>query len=157
DNPTIGDVIAKRFQRRDILKGALGVVAMAATVSPLALATAERAWANNATRFKFDELEAGTDTDHHVAAGYDADVLIRWGDPVLPSAPGFDPLHQNSAAQKKQFGYNNDFLGYFPMPGAANPSHHGLLVANHEYTDEELMFPGMDRQDLKGVDFAKMT
>ena len=40
DNPTIGDVIAARFGRRDILKGALGVAAIAATVSPLALAAA---------------------------------------------------------------------------------------------------------------------
>ena len=45
DNPTIGDVIAARLGRRDILKGALGVAAMAATVSPLALASASRAQA----------------------------------------------------------------------------------------------------------------
>ncbi len=38
DNPTIGDIIAARLDRRDILKGALGVAAIAATVSPLALA-----------------------------------------------------------------------------------------------------------------------
>ncbi|WP_163291682.1 alkaline phosphatase PhoX, partial [Enterobacter roggenkampii] len=53
--------------------------------------------------------------------------------------------------------YNNDFLGYFPMPGAANPSAHGLLVVNHEYTSEELMFPGVGRQDTKSASFAKMT
>ncbi len=64
---------------------------------------------------------------------------------------------QSAAAQKLQFGYNNDYLGYIPMPGAANPSHHGLLVVNHEYTNEELMFPGLGRQDLKDVAFAKMT
>ena len=34
DNPTIGDVIAARFHRRDLLKGALGAAAIAATVSP---------------------------------------------------------------------------------------------------------------------------
>ena len=39
-NPTIGDVIAARFNRRDLIKGALGVAAIAATVSPLALAAA---------------------------------------------------------------------------------------------------------------------
>src|SRR3954470_13432502 len=91
DNPTIGDVIAARFDRRDILRGALGVAAIAATVSPLALATAERARADAVLRFAFPELEAGVDADHHVAAGYDADVLIRWGEPVLPGGPAFDP------------------------------------------------------------------
>ena len=103
------------------------------------------------------EIEAKVEQDHAVANGYDADVLIRWGDPVLPGAPPFDPLAQTADAQSKQFGYNNDFLGYFPMPGAANPSAHGLLVVNHEFTNEELMFPGIGRQDLRSVAFAKMT
>ena len=86
-----------------------------------------------------------------------ADVLIRWGDPVLPGAPAHDPYAQIAAAQKLQFGYNNDYLAFFPMPGAANPSRHGLLVVNHEYTNEELMFPGIGRQDIRSVNFAKMT
>jgi uncharacterized protein len=145
DAPTIGDVIAARFNRRDMLKGALGVAAIAATVSPLALAAAERAEADTPSRYRFDEVEAGVDDRHHVAAGYDADVLIRWGDPVMPSAPPFDPRNLTAAAQRLQFGYNNDFLAYVPMPGADNPSAHGLLVANHEYTNEELMFAGLPR------------
>jgi secreted PhoX family phosphatase len=37
-NPTIGDIIAARFDRRDVLRGALGTVAIAATVGPAALA-----------------------------------------------------------------------------------------------------------------------
>jgi secreted PhoX family phosphatase len=134
-NPTIGDVIAARYRRRDILKGALGVAAIAATVSPLAIAAAQKAQAGAVT-FDFKEVAAGVDERHHVAEGYDADVLIRWGDAVLPGAPAFDPLHQSAAAQKAQFGYNNDFLGYLPMPGAANPSQHGLLVVNLDYTNE---------------------
>ncbi|NWG23048.1 MAG: PhoX family phosphatase [Pseudorhodoplanes sp.] len=155
-NPTLGDIIAARLQRRDVLKGALGVAAIAAGLAPLAIAAAGSARAN-ATRFAFSEVEAGVDPRHHVAEGYDADVLIRWGDPVLPGAPAFDPQHQSAAAQKLQFGYNNDYLGYLPMRGAANPSRHGLLVVNHEYTNEELMFPGLGRQDTKTAAFGKMT
>jgi uncharacterized protein len=164
DNPTLGDVIAARFGRRDFLKGVLGVTAIAATVSPLALAAGGTARADNGSRFHFKEITAGVDANHHVADGYAADVLIRWGDPVLPGAPAFDPMRQSAAAQKRQFGYNNDFLGYIPMPGASDPSRHGLLVVNHEYTNEELMFPGIGRQDSegprgapKGAAFAKMT
>ncbi|MDP2408659.1 MAG: PhoX family phosphatase [Pseudolabrys sp.] len=156
DNPSIGDLIAARYHRRDILKGALGVAAIAATVSPLAIAAAQKAQAA-VTSFPFTEVTAGVDERHHVAAGYNADILVRWGDPVLPGAPAFNPAQQNAAAQKTQFGYNNDYLGYLPMPGAANPSQHGLLVVNHEYTNEELMFAGLGRQDVKAVAFAKMT
>ncbi len=158
-NPTIGDIIAERFSRRDLVKGALGVAAIAATTGSLAL-DAAKAQVNSiapASRFRFEEIEAKVEQNHAVATGYDADVLIRWGDPVLPGAPPFDPLAQSAAAQAKQFGYNNDFLGYFPIPGAANPSAHGLLVVNHEFTNEELMFPGVGRQDLRSVAFAKMT
>ena len=154
-NPTLGEVIATRFNRRDLLRGALGATAIAATIGPMALATSRAVAAGS--RFNFPELAAGVDTDHHVAEGYDADVLIRWGDPVLSDAPPFDPARQTAAAQRLQFGYNNDFLGYLPMPGATNGSHHGLLVVNHEYTNEELMFPGLGRQDVKDVAFAGMT
>lgn len=155
-NTSIGDLIAARYHRRDILKGALGVAAIAATVSPLAIAAAQKARAGTVS-FQFAEVAAGVDERHHVAEGYDADILIRWGDPLLPGAPAFDPTQQSAAAQKKQFGYNNDYLGYLPMPGASNPSQHGLLVVNHEYTNEELMFAGIGRQDTKDAPFAKMT
>ena len=47
---------------------------------------ADRRSAEAKSRFAFNEIEAGVDEDHHVADGYDADVLIRWGDPVLPGA-----------------------------------------------------------------------
>jgi hypothetical protein len=157
-NPTIGDVIADRFSRRDLVKGALGVAAIAATTGTLALDTAKaQGTTAAASRYRFAEIEAKVEQNHAVAEGHDADILIRWGDPVLPGAPTFDPLKQNAEAQQKQFGYNNDFLGYFPVPGAANPSAHGVLVVNHEYTNEELMFPGIGRQDLPKVAFAQMT
>lgn len=156
-NPTIGDIIAERLSRRDLVKGLLGVAAIGATVSPLAIAAAERAnaqgAANTTPSFNFKEVAAGSDEKHYVAEGYDADVLIRWGDKVLPGAPAFDPAKPSADAQSKQFGYNNDFLGYIPLDGKSD---HGLLVVNHEYTNEELMFPTIGRQD-RDKKFADMT
>jgi secreted PhoX family phosphatase len=155
-NPTMGDIIALRFSRRGFLKGSLAVSAITATVSPLALFAADEARAATPS-FVFEEIEAGVDQKHHVAPGYDADVLIRWGDPVEADAPAFDPMNQTAAAQAKQFGYNNDFLGIVEIPGV-DPAERALLVVNHEYTTEELMFPGVTTvQEEKGVDFKDMT
>jgi secreted PhoX family phosphatase len=144
DNPTMGELIAERFSRRGLLKGALAISAISATVGVTALASAEQAKAETkGSAFSFKEVEAGVDADHHVAEGYQADVLLRWGDPLFPDAPAFDPTKQTPETQAKQFGYNNDFVGYLPMPGAADPSAHGVLFVNHEYTNPHLMFPGV--------------
>ncbi|HTV67766.1 MAG TPA: PhoX family phosphatase [Rhizobiaceae bacterium] len=140
-NKTMGEIIATRFSRRGFLQGSLAVSAIAATVSPIALITAESARAEGAaSAFSFKEIEAGVDENHHVAEGYDAQVLLRWGDPLFADAPEFDPTKQTPEAQAKQFGYNNDYVGFIPIDGSST---HGLLVVNHEYTNEHLMFPGV--------------
>jgi secreted PhoX family phosphatase len=139
-NDTMGEIISRRFSRRNFLQGSLAVSAIAATVSPLALMTAEKARAAGGSAFSFAEVEAGVDANHHVAEGYDADVLLRWGDGLFADSPEFDPRNQTAEAQAKQFGYNNDYIGFIPLEGAAD---HGLLVVNHEYTNPHLMFPGL--------------
>jgi len=137
-NPTMGDIINRRFSRRGFLGGSLAVTAIATTVSPLALMIADEARAEGMSAFSFSEVEAGVDETHHVAEGYDADVLLRWGDKVFADSPEFDPMNQTAESQSKQFGYNNDYVGFIPLDGADD---HGLLVVNHEYTNAELMFP----------------
>jgi uncharacterized protein len=74
-----------------------------------------------------------------VANGYSSDVVIRWGDPVLRGAPRFDPDNQTARAQAMQFGYNCDKVWFMPMPGRSDRA---MLVVNHEYTNEVLMFRG---------------
>ncbi|WP_328302338.1 PhoX family protein [Actinomycetospora sp. NBC_00405] len=76
-----------------------------------------------------------------VPEGFAQQVVIRWGDPVLPGAPAFDPDAQTAAAQARQFGFNNDFLALLDVPGSPGRA---LLVANHEYSTEPFMIPGYD-------------
>lgn len=137
-NPTMGDIINRRFSRRGFLGGSLAVAAIGATVSPLALMIADEARAEGMSAFSFTEIEAGVDETHHVAEGYDADVLLRWGDKLFADSPDFDPMNQTAESQLKQFGYNNDYVGFVPLDESGD---HGLLVVNHEYTNAELMFP----------------
>jgi uncharacterized protein len=154
-NPTMGDIINRRFSRRGFLQGSLAVSAIAATVSPLALLSANEARAEAKSAFDFEEIAVGVDEKHHVAAGYDADILLRWGDKIFADAPDFDPMKQTAEAQARQFGYNNDFVGFIPLNGSAD---RGLLVVNHEYTSSELMFPNWATigKDDEGKDKVKM-
>jgi secreted PhoX family phosphatase len=145
-NKTIGDVVATRMSRRDLLGGLLGVTAISATVSPLAMLAAADAAASTSSStpsFNFSELAVGPSERHHVADGYDADILIRWGDPMFADSPPFTPAAQTATAQNRQFGYNCDYLGYIPIDGRSD---HGLLCANHEYVSQELMMPGVAAQ-----------
>ncbi len=152
-NPTLGDIIEERLSRRGLMSGLLATTAVASAISPsLFLAGCDNT-PSTTPSFDFGEVTVGSDGYHYVAKGYNADILIRWGDAVLPNAPKFEPLNQSADAQSAQFGYNNDFLGFLPV---GNDRTRGLLVVNHEYTNEELMFPGLKRQDKK-TRFAEMT
>jgi secreted PhoX family phosphatase len=149
---TIGDVINTRYERRDILRGVLGVSATTALFGTSALIAPNEAAAATTSRYNFNELAWGNDETHHIADGYDADVLLRWGDPITANAPDFDVMNQTSAAQLQQFGYNNDYVGFTALNADGT---RGLLCVNHEYTNEEVMFPGLGRQDRD--DFKGMT
>ena len=90
----------------------------------------------------FTELAHGLDENLAVAEGYDAQVLLRWGDPLFEGVEDFDPSRQSEAEQLQRFGFNNDFIGFVSLPLNSDNSDHGLLVINHEYTLPSLMFPG---------------
>ncbi|MBM3518690.1 MAG: PhoX family phosphatase [Alphaproteobacteria bacterium] len=139
---TLADIIAVRCARRTLLRGAAGAALIAGVGGPATLLGAARAGAG-AAQPAFAEIAHGVDETHHVAPGYRADVLIRWGDPVLPGAPAFDPRWQSAANQARQFGYNNDFIGFVPLPSGGAAPEHGLLCVNHEYTIPAMMFPGL--------------
>jgi len=169
---TIGDVIARRYDRRDIMKGALGVSAVAVLFGTTALAgcsaeeTAETGPEAFVPKgFSFKEVEAGVDRTHHVAESYETQYLLRWGDPIVRDAPEFDPYRQTPGAQNRQFGYNNDYVAYFPMDRNGNfiegeqtdaGNERGLLCVNHEYALSTMMFPGVNHKDGE-VDFATIA
>jgi secreted PhoX family phosphatase len=140
-NETFEAINARRLSRRGVLKGAM----MAGTA--LAVGGAGGLLSRPADAA---EISHGVDETHHVAEGYDADILMRWGDPITADAPAFDPMNQTPESQARQFGYNNDYIGLHPLS-----DRRAVLCVNHEYTNEEVMFPGIGRQDKDG--FPDMT
>jgi secreted PhoX family phosphatase len=140
-NRPLLEIHAARLQRRSVLRGFVTAAAAGALGGTFTSKVALAAEASPSS-LGFASIPQTITENHAVAPGYTATVLIRWGDPVLPGAPAWDPRHQTAEAQAKQFGYNCDFLAYFPLPRGSDSSDHGLLHANHEYTNPELMFPG---------------
>lgn len=101
----------------------------------------------------FISLPHGRSDKHRISPGYQAEVLLRWGDGLDGKTTTQFPL--TAQQQATSFGYNNDFIAYRPLQTvvagkqasaakhmrSAN-SEHGLLCVNHEYTSPDRMFPG---------------
>lgn len=161
DNEYVGDVIAGALSRRSMMRAAAVVTVASAAGTAALTAGAPEAQAavaaghgkgrdkdkgkggkgKAARGLRFTPVAPNTDDKVTVPDGYRQNVVIKWGDPILRGAPAFDPDRQTAKAQAGQFGYNNDFLALLPLPGERNRQ---LLVANHEYTDEVLMFRDYD-------------
>ncbi len=165
DNETFAEIVAQTLTRRGFLRAGMAasvVVSTSGVLGAVPAAAAERG--ADADRLTFTPIEPTTIDDVVVPDGYEYQVLIRWGDPVLRGAPEFDFENQTPEAQAGQFGYNCDYVAYFPFHigqyqeeppvGGGAPrraSFRGLLVVNHEYTNSELMFrdyrPPLDPAD----------
>jgi secreted PhoX family phosphatase len=149
-NEHIQTVMRSAFSRRNVLKvGAAGVaaagVASLAANLPAAADQPVASGSGNGAFPGFDQHGALTHgvvppnrkDDIVIPVGYQQAVIIGWGDPVEAGAPTFDAYKQTPEAQAKQFGYNNDYTMIVPL----RDEQKALLVCNHEYTDENLMFP----------------
>jgi hypothetical protein len=72
-----------------------------------------------------------------VPEGYTADVMYRWGDPILATAPAFKgDASETWVEQEQQAGDNHDGINFFPYPGTDGNSR-GILALNHEYINPE--------------------
>ena len=140
------DVLARRLNRRGLLKSAAAASALAVTGPRLVPAPAAAQGTPTAGaavgKLAFAPISLDEGSELVVAEGHRATAFLRWGEPLFADAPDFDPEAQTPESQAKQFGYNCDWMGFFPLPQGSDASDHGLLVVNHEYTNPELMFPG---------------
>jgi secreted PhoX family phosphatase len=151
-NEPFASILSRRLTRRGLLcSGALlGSTLLLPGTGALAdapVGSAPRAPARPAS-LGFRPI-AGSRTDTVVVPeGYDAQLLARWGESLFDGAPSLDIARLAggcllepgaAAAQERQFGYNCDALVFFAL---ARDGRRGLLCVNHEYSNDELMFPG---------------
>lgn len=132
--PEFNRFVESAMSRRKFLKasGAAGTVGFFAA-SPLSQAMA-KGMPSHSNLLGFEALPISTADTVTVPKGYQADVLISWGDAVLKSAPEFNQ-NNNSYAQERQFGDNNDGMTFFPLS-----NDRAVLAVNNEYTNNEYLY-----------------
>lgn len=137
------------IDRRRMLMG-LGAAAIAGAVSLMPEAAADAAVDALLPQpeLDFDEVELVARPNDQLPAGYERQVVVRWGDPLFADAPEIDFARQTAADARRQFGFNNDFTAFMPLPFGSGRSDHGLLVVNHEYPLPQLMFAGLAAKDV---------
>jgi secreted PhoX family phosphatase len=137
--------------RRLWLQGGLGAAA-SALLAPLAGCAAPGmddrlppgfagAPQHHGARLGFAGVPASTRDAVAVPPGYVAQVLAAWGEPLGLAAgmPAFrDDAGNTADEQALQMGMHHDGMAFFALHGSA----HGLLVINHEYTDDGLLHQG---------------
>ena len=150
DNEYFRDILRASASRRTVLRSSAGAAVAIGATSLLAACgaddTSDSAVASSSAvgdtpppGMNFATVAPNTEDAVVIPEGYRQEVVIAWGDPVLPGAPAFDFSRQTPEAQAMQFGYNNDFAGLIPVDGVSG---HYYLVCNQEYTTEEFMFTG---------------
>ncbi|WP_035775715.1 alkaline phosphatase PhoX, partial [Arthrobacter sp. H5] len=155
------DIVSNELSRRSAMGvGAVGALTLLVGTNvpgltpggaPLAPAVAMKGGAAKG-KLKFtpiDPVDALVD-DVTVPDGFSWRPLIRWGDPMFRNSPDFDANNQTAAAQALQFGYNCDYTDILDLPGSKD--RRAVLFANHEYTNENIMFPpDMDPAEARAV------
>jgi len=140
-NPSVTGSLARlleaRLSRRQVLQGA--------TLLPLLglpLGCATPGMHADTGEIGFSAISGSREDRVRVPVGYSANVVYRWGDPVGSAAgmPAFKTDGSNTAAEQAlQAGMHHDGIEYFAMPYGSQSSARGLLVMNHEYTDDGLL------------------
>ena len=138
-NPSIHDV--SEPSRRVVLLGGIGALTVGALAPWLVSRAAAAPAAGGRPLIGFKSVQVSEKDAVVVPEGYEAVAFAAWGEPVgVPgNMPAFRWDASNSAAdQAVQMGMHHDGIHYFPIDGSST---HGLLVMNHEYTDDGLLFP----------------
>lgn len=129
-------MIDASLSRRKFL-GAASVMTAGAFMAGMPVSALASSTKANSKLMGFSAVPVSTDDTIVVPEGYNAQVLIRWGDGLFPTSPKFDPTgNAPSSHQEVQFGDNNDGMTFFPLS-----DDHGVLAVNNEYCNNEYLFP----------------
>jgi len=146
-NRTFGEVVNARLDRRNFLRGGLGLAVTGIFAGPITACSAAReadAIASGPS-LGFNPIPVSTADTIVVPEGYEAKVIYRWGDAISGDFPAFSP-DNTGEDQAHQAGMHNDGMHFFPIEGEdpwQGSSSDGLLVMNHEYIETRFLHFGV--------------
>ncbi|WP_350270743.1 PhoX family phosphatase [Brevibacterium sp. CBA3109] len=141
-NSYFRDIVGAQLSRRAVLgASAAGALTIAVTTAPSPTTRAAAAAAGTRGSLDFTAIDpVQHEVDKFIVPeGYSWHPVVRWGDPLFPDAPKFDPENQSVESQRRQFGYNNDYLQI--QVDDSGDGNRALLFSNQEYTNDALMYP----------------
>jgi secreted PhoX family phosphatase len=148
-SPTLQTLLARRLNRRRLL-------GRGAELAVLGVAARYAHGQTEPSSLTFPRVAASKADAVIVPDGYRTDVVLRWGDPLFADGAALDARAvaqgallrpDAAAAQARQFGYNCDGIGLFPLGGDRQ-----LLCVNHEFPMPALLFPGwIEARDARAL------
>jgi len=166
--PHFADVVEARMSRRTVLRG--GMLAAAGFMTTRLVTDTPEAYAAPKGKpgkpvpapaggglLGFQAIAPSTLDEVVVPAGYTAVPFIPWGTPLRPNGPAFVPgspdiigTGNTAAEQEQQVGMHHDGMHFFPFGRGGDVNRRGLLVVNHEYTDEFYLHTGTKTRPAPG-------
>ena len=164
NNPEMSSIISRRLSRRNVLKGGSGLTA-AAFFGALPLvgcsddsndsrpvvgagdhaAVPASGDLTRPTSLQFSAVAHSTAPEMSVAEGYNAEMILPLGTPLMPGIADWkDNREQSAESFEHRMGDNHDGMWFFGKNGNKydpKASENGLLVMNHEYVNSEELSP----------------
>ncbi len=154
-NPWFTDIVARRYDRRAIVKGTLAA-AVTTMIAGKALAHGDshdrgdrdHDYSTQYRRRKGPAFKAvpafnpGKEDAVVVPEGYSVQVILPEGTPITGSYPPYIPGDFNTGRDREQqAGAHHDGMHFFPLARGKEGNESGLLCMNHENIDQAFIHP----------------
>ncbi len=137
-------VLDRALSRRGLMGGALRFGVGSFLLGTAGLLRPARALED---RFGFAPVAASSADALRLPEGFEARVLLAWGDPVLPGGVAFDAATRgNAASQARAMGDNCDGMEIFQRGGRT------VLAVNNEYANRAVLWGNRPEDRPEGID-----
>lgn len=156
ESVSFAEILRARLSRRDTLRGSLGLAAVSVFAGAGIAGCSDDDDDDNdspsggdngsGNQLSFNSVQNNLDDKVVVPEGYEYQIIVPWGAPLLTGAPTFN-VNNTGAEQALQVGDGHDGMYLFPaqlgdsgvLPFPSPVTDSAIMCLNHEYTINELL------------------